>query len=209
MAIFSPMVGFNRAGTTLLSSLLDAHPKIAFGNEIELVKRITNRNVEFKESDFMRVVIPNVKSFTREGKKWTDRQYLLPINYSYQDTTVYGDKKAAQSADIFGRNPAMIEKLYRLVTVDIKPLIIVRNPFDVIAAVFNRKDCMVALVKKGNTRTLDDVIQAHKPIIRGIETLLEKKPETQIIYYESLLSMTQTKISYILKYYGLSPDEQL
>ena len=66
MDIFSPMVGFNRAGTTLLSSLLDAHPKIAFGNEIELVKRITNRNVEFKESDFMRVVIPNVKSYTRE-----------------------------------------------------------------------------------------------------------------------------------------------
>ena len=80
MAIFSPMVGFNRAGTTLLSSLLDAHPKIDFGHEIDLVKRITTRNVEFKDSDFMRVVIPNVKSFTREGKKWTDRQYLLPIN---------------------------------------------------------------------------------------------------------------------------------
>ncbi len=90
---FVMFVGNPRSGTTLVRTLLDAHPNVVIGNEVHtlrLMKAGKNWNA---------VVGRILENSTRFAKNptWTDYSYRIP-NYptnSQKMITVIGDKRAA------------------------------------------------------------------------------------------------------------------
>ncbi len=115
------------SGTTLVRTLLDAHPSIILGNEVHSLKRIDEgkswRNVVGR-------ILINAQRFAA-NPVWTGYSYQLP-NAAFPKqkwrTLVIGDKKAAHTTDILSDSPDLFEQLVLWSPVPVVVLQCIRNP---------------------------------------------------------------------------------
>ena len=141
-------VGYPRSGNSIVAALLDAHPHIVlshelhffrnwhslFRNESGLDRRIKLYNKIYRNS--VGALLPG-KSRTR-----TDKGYTLAIKSSWQGKfddyiEVIGDKGGGAVSHEYIRNTTEFAEHYKelqqMVSVPIKAIHIVRNPYDMIA----------------------------------------------------------------------------
>jgi hypothetical protein len=129
---FCFFVGYARSGHTLVGSLLNAHPEMVVSNEADLL-RFVQRG--FRRSQIFGLVLAREEMFESMGRRWTDYDYSVPkqCQGSFTRLRVIGDKKASASTKQLRENPALLDRIRRVVRVPIRVLHVIRNPFDNIA----------------------------------------------------------------------------
>lgn len=121
-------VGNARSGTTLVRSLLDAHPDVVLGNEVHILDRLC------AGEDWLTVagrIFESADRF-RRTPVWEGYRYDVRRSKRQPAVLVIGDKKAGASARSFMKDLFLLDRLAEWSPVPVRIVHCVRNPFDVI-----------------------------------------------------------------------------
>lgn len=126
---FVLFVGNPRSGTTLVRSILDAHPEVALGQEADVLGHLG------QGEGWTTLVGRILRSRERfaANPTWNGHAYRLEAQ-GRAVLRVLGDKKAARSATVLMDDPHRLDRLARLVPAPLRLLHCVRHPLDAIAS---------------------------------------------------------------------------
>ncbi len=139
------MIGYTRSGSTLVGSLLNAHPEIVIAHETDFLRYVRpgiTRNTLFA------MLLERDRQFAAIDRRYHGFEYSVPDGDQGRFTSlrVIGDKHAGRATRrLHGdfslhKGPDLLERVRALVGVPIRVLHLVRNPFDNIASIARSRD---------------------------------------------------------------------
>jgi hypothetical protein len=146
-------VGHARSGGSILGALLDAHPQIVIGDEVDVLKHLP---LGFSRDQIFHMILARSQRQARKGRTKGGRDgrmysYFVPGQWQgqFSQLRVIGDSKAGISTQRIAHDPTLLDRLTKVMErLDFKVVHIVRNPFDTVS-------------------TMN--IRAGRPIANGIE----------------------------------------
>ena len=194
---FVVFVGNPRSGTTLVRSILDAHPNIAISNEVNVIRRIK------AGEDWTLVtgrILANIQAFERRPE-WNGYSYAIRKTHCPGDKRiqVLGDKKAAATTYALLEDFSIADRLMAWSPAPLRFLHCVRHPLDVIATKTQR-----------NRLNLEQNI----PVYYKLEELAVRLGDQvgaenyQRIHLEELVGDPRRVIQDVVQFLGLSVDEE-
>lgn len=194
---YCTIVGCSRTGSTLLGSLLDAHPNIAMANESaapNLFQKAAPRD------DIFNVILKNCANHARSGKKWTDYQYSVPGQWqgTHKELKVIGDKLYLIATFILHLDPNLLININTITGLHTRFIQCIRNPFDVISTMALR-----------STLSLRNRAGLFFNTCEGIRALQERVPAEDFltVRHESLLENPQKTLTGICDFLHQEPYE--
>lgn len=199
------MLGHTKSGGSLLGAMLDAHPDVVFGDEVDVIDLIEGG---YTAEELLRVLARSARREAMKGRvtaRRLDGGYSLAIAGSEQGRLgrprVVGASRAGPTTRILGDSPDDLAALdRRLAPIRVKFIQIVRAPADSVAAMVLRsgRDPVAA--------ALDHRAQCDR--LEMLRALLE--PRLATIYYEDLVAQTVPTLKSILDFLGVgAPPEYL
>lgn len=201
---FCIFVGHGRSGHSLVGALLDAHKQIVMAHEANILNAVKKGA---KRSKIFSILRRNSQKQARRGRKWHRHgrwryKYGVPNQYQgkVKGIKVIGDKKGGRSAITLAKEPSLWRRLKRTVQIPVKVICVIRNPFDNIASLMD---------KKRNKKTW---LAAFRAYWRGVRYL--KKVRRLLrghvldVYYENLVQRPQEELRRIVNWLGLKADEK-
>jgi Sulfotransferase family len=133
------MLGYTRSGSTLVGSLLNAHPEMVIAQEIDIFRFLRpgiTRNTLYG------MVLVRDRQFAAIDRDYHGFDYAVPEGDQGRFTRlrVLGDKHAGRATRRLRDDPQALERLRSLVGVPIRVLHLVRNPFDNIASIARNRE---------------------------------------------------------------------
>ena len=131
-------VGYTRSGHSLVGSLLDAHPNIIIGHELNALK-LFEKGVNCRKVYYL--LLQNSRRKANAGRQETGYLYQVPdqCQGKFQTIKVIGDKRGSATNFIIRTNPKILQVLPNRLDVPIKFIHVVRNPYDNITTMIARK----------------------------------------------------------------------
>ena len=163
---FVIFIGNPRSGTTLVRSLLNAHPEVLIANEADVLRSIEQGA---NRAGLLQQLIDNEASFARQPV-WTGHDYVIPLEPTPWPAPirVIGDKKAGRTVRAAFADRALIDQLGTLIApLSLKVIHCVRDPLDCIA-----------------TRS----VRSEKPLERQLEAYFEVETMVAELARQSALS---------------------
>lgn len=187
---FVLFLGNPRSGTTLVRSIIDAHPNAVIANELHVV-RLMKAGADWNK--IKKNICLNSQNFTA-NPVWTDYSYRINGSGKKNRINVIGDKRSAGTVHEFSLHPHLIDELKDLIPLPIKVMRCVRNPFDVIATRTRRNDL-----------NADDNIQRYFSIEKQAQEIIDKLQPSGVlhIYNEELIGEAENTIENIVSFLEL------
>ena len=174
LSVFCLFVGYPRSGSTLIASMLNAHPDILLGHELDVLGFV--RWGAGKEQ-LLHGIRSSADDFWTSGSQWQGYGYRVetPWANGCRSLRVTGDKEAAMSTVRLTRDPSLLMRLREAVGVPVKVIHMVRNPLDNIATMYLRGRYPIL------RRPLSDCIGDFAVMARTIEELKRHLPPDELI----------------------------
>jgi len=208
--IFCCFAGFARSGTSLVGSILNAHPKCAVSHELDVVTKLLDNGVSREQA--FQMIINKVGEEAQKGKRWCPtvdggKYHFDKLGLSQKkldEVEVIGDKKAGKTlftlcgAQISKDATVELDRLRNIVQVPIRVLICHRDPFSVFSALkmgghpFGIKWCSF------------DRMMGHIDLLRKVlapEELIE-------VWLEELTSKPQEELRRIFQRLGVVASDE-
>jgi hypothetical protein len=131
-------IGQPRSGTSLIGSLLNAHPDIWIAQELNALRYVARG---YRRNQLYWLLQMRDREFDAHGRQWTGYDYTIPGQWQgrCRKLRVIGDKKAGLSSELLRRRPQLLARLQKLVEVPIQIFHVVRNPFNVITTIHRKR----------------------------------------------------------------------
>ncbi len=185
-------LGNPRSGTTLIRTIIDAHPNAIIGNEVHILRCMENG--ETWEKVLKRLCISHDRFKT--NPYWSGYSYHIDERIKKTQLFVVGDKRAVGTIKFFLANPSLLKELFTWSPVPIKIIRCVRHPLDVIATKHFR-----------NKKCIDRIIEKYFFIEKSAEKLLGSLHCDVIhIYNDQIIVNPKNEILRILNFLELEPD---
>lgn len=188
---FLLFVGNPRSGTTLVRSLLDAHPQAAVGHEVNILRHLDRRE---GWPTLAGRVLDSRDRFAR-NPVWTGYTYRVGAPAGKSSLRVLGDKKAARTATLLREDPSRLDRLARAVPVPLRLLHCVRHPLDTIAARV-----------RGNGRPVEWNLEACFDLEETAAASCERFPWFRL-RLEDLVADPASRLTGLVAFLELDPDE--
>jgi hypothetical protein len=189
-------VGHGLSGSTLVGSLLDAHPRVAIANELNYLQQL-RRGAE--PDELARYIRYNSAVFAGLGRNWTGYAYAVPGQHQGEawDPAVIGDKKAKFTSLYLMRRPDLLQRLRDELPYPVVFIHAVRNPFDNIATIVRRDGDPFAEAMRKYFTPLDTIesLRAQWPAERFAE-----------IHLEDLVADPRGELARLCTTLGVEPD---
>jgi hypothetical protein len=195
---FCLFVGYPRSGHSLVGSLLDAHPQIVISHELDALRYVqtgvVGRDVLF------RMILRRDRRFTQAGRRWTGYDYAVPGQSQgrFDELQVIGDKRGGGSTRRLGAHPDLLDRLRRVVGVDVRIVHVVRDPFDTIASMHRR-----------GGRTLEESIDRFFALCAINDRIRSRARETLIdVRLEQLVADPSGTLGRLVGFLGLEASPE-
>jgi len=134
---FCLFVGYPRSGSTLVASMLNAHPDVLLGQELDALGFV---RWGASRGQLFHAIRASANVFAQSGRQWEGYDYRIEMPWTNGCRTlrIIGDKEAAMSAVRLARDDSLVAQLKETVGVPVKVIHVVRNPFDNIATMYLR-----------------------------------------------------------------------
>lgn len=191
-------IGHPRSGTSLVGSLLNAHRDVCVSQELNSLRYVARG---YRREQLYWLIRARDQEFGQQQRAWTGYDYRVPGQYQgiTERPRVIGDKKAAQTTDLLGRSPKLLDQLADCVQVPLRVLQVIRNPFDVISTTH---------LKRKRTSLAD----AAKIFFQRNATLgcLLQSPSlaVQVVPLESLIGHSESVLTAICHFLGIAADRR-
>jgi hypothetical protein len=132
-------IGYPRSGHGLIGSLLDAHPSMIVGNELNALKYLY---AGFGKNQIYYLLLKSSLSFAEAGSVWSGYSYKVPYQWQgrFNKLQVLGDRKGGSSALILSLYPGLLERLRNTFQIPVKFIHVTRNPYDNISTISRKHD---------------------------------------------------------------------
>ena len=228
---FTFFVGWQRSGHSIIGSLLDGHPDVVIAHEFFLFSQIPNyfRYYNLNRTNLFNKLFKNSfrssQSYGARSLFHSEKGYNLELANSWQgrfrELKVIGDKTAGDVTDMYDDNPRkfhyMLEGLRQLVTVPIRAINVVRNPFDMIATLTlyrgsNTTDMKVKATEENKYDNPAILRKATKDILRKATALyqIERMLDLDMlrIHSEDFVRAPKEVMSRLCQFLGLQCSEE-
>jgi len=94
---FCMFVGYQRSGHSFIGALLDAHPEVAMGMEVDVLDLVIQG---YSKNQILYILTNNSRLFTSKlNNIWTGYSYAVPGQYQgrYDTLKLIGDKKGGKN----------------------------------------------------------------------------------------------------------------
>ena len=144
---FCVFIGYPGSGHTLIGSLLDAHPNAIIADECNVLKYV---DAGFSRQQIFYLLSRNSQLAAAAGRKRAGYFYHVPGQWQgrFQKLRLIGDKKAGAFSYRMTAQPPLLERLQRLVNVEITFIHVIRNPYDIISTLSLRSGAPLAVSVK-------------------------------------------------------------
>ena len=196
---FCLLIGYPHSGSTLVSSVLNAHPEMVMGHETDILRYVRpglSRNLLFS------VILDRDRQFTAANRHWNGNDYAMPASGqgSFSRLRVIGDKCIARQAMRLHHDPPLLDRLRSTLDMPLRVIHLVRNPFDNIASIASKRGVLSSRIEK--YRALGEGMDDIRGRLRA-EELCE-------IRYEDVVADPSRSLSDVCHFLGLeAPDEYL
>jgi hypothetical protein len=131
-------IGYPRSGHSLVGSLLDAHPDMVIGHELDAVSYI---EAGFSKMQIYYLLLESSRTFSNFGSVRTGYSYAVPNQWQgkFRTIRIIGDKKGGSSNRILLDKPELLPLLQNTIDDHIKFIHVIRNPYDNISTMSLRK----------------------------------------------------------------------
>ncbi len=188
-------VGQPRTGHSLVGALLDAHPNALVAHELDALKYVEagfDRRRLFallQRAERQRVAAGHVSS--------TGYGYLVPNQWQgrHERLDVIGDKKGGRSTIRLGTDIALLDRLRRVVGVDLSAIQVVRNPYDVIATMHRRAP----------KRSLEDTAELFFELADTVDEVRRRLPAARFleVHHDDLVAEPTETLAALCRFLGL------
>lgn len=165
---FIQFVGNSRSGTTLIRSLLNAHPSIAIANEYALISRFSQGERNWHHA--VGGLIENVERFALRPR-WTGYNYAVPAVHNRHRTKlqIIGDKKAYTTTLMLAADPLLLHDFTEWCPVPLTLMHCIRHPLDVISTQRRNQQSIsqVDVVKRWAIAEREAARLAHEKAVRA------------------------------------------
>lgn len=195
-------VGHNKSGTSMLGSLLDAHPNIILSDEVGVLDYVS---AGFNRDQIFHMLLRGSRRELMKGRitarRLTPYSYLVPGQWQgrFEKLQVIGDGKAGTSTRQFARDPQLLSQLLSVMKdVDVKLIQVVRNPFDVISVMMVR-----------GKRTFANSINHYFTNCENIVRLREHmRTNLLAVHYEDFVTYPEANLIRICEYLDVEPHPE-
>jgi hypothetical protein len=203
LAVFCSFLGPTKSGSTLLGSLLDAHPEAVVADEVDALHYV---EVGFNRHQIFEILLRRSRRHAMVGRVTARR--LTPYNFEiegqwqgrYQKLRVIGDSKAGISTRRLGENPRLLERLEHVMKgVEPRFIMVLRNPFDPITAMRIR-----------GQRSVEDATSRYFENCDYLVSLLRiiDPNRLQIVRYEEFVEHPESILRRLCAFLGLSLGQE-
>ena len=194
---FCLIIGNSRSGSTILGSIVDAHPNAIVANET-MASQVFWRGLS--KSDILGEIIENSSANFKSGRQSEEYQYQIgAAPGSKSAVSVYGDKIWNPATLLLHGDYDLISGLERTLEAKVVLIASIRNPFDTIATMHKRSKAPI-----------EDRIRwffMHCDALAAIEAKMTKS-SFLISYHEQLIDCPDEEISRISRALMLPLDHQ-
>ena len=197
-------IGYQRSGSSLVGSLLDAHPNVVIAHELNVMKFFESK---FSKNQIYYLLLENSQKFAQQGRSWSGYSYTVPNQWQgkFSQLQVIGDKKAALSTIRLGQNPQLLEQIRKTIQLPIKFIHVYRNPYDNITTMFKNKD-------RKRTALLDfeGTINYYFDLCETIKMIKVNVPKQDIfdLQHESLIHDPQKALREVCHFFNIEADNE-
>lgn len=128
---FVMFVGYSRSGHSLVGSLLNAHPDIVIGHQLDALRYL---GAGFRRPQVYAMLLVADQRYQRRGRISNKGRFNYSVPDQWQGRVrrlrVIGDKRGESSTNLLHDDPALLERLRHTVDVPVKLIHVVRNPYD-------------------------------------------------------------------------------
>jgi hypothetical protein len=195
---FCLFIGHQRAGGSLVGSLLSAHPNVVIANELDVLRFV---KAGFSREQIYALILAKDRAFDRAGRLWTGYQYQVPYEWqgSYDRLQVIGDKRAGMTAYRLAKQPSLLERLREKVGVRLRVVHVVRNPYDNIGTISMRVGI-----------PLEQAADRYFKVCRMVEDMaaaLEPPDELERVRHEELVARPEETIVALCRFLGIEASQ--
>lgn len=196
-------IGHNKSGTSMMGSLLDAHPNAIVADEVGAVHYLSQG---FKRDQVFHLLLRGSRRELLKGRitarRLTPYSYFVPgqMQGRYEELKVIGDGRAGSTTNLLSTQPELLNQLPDLVNgLKIRIIQSIRNPFDVISV----------MMKRGN-RSFENSI-SH--FFNNCDSLMKLRSQMDgfslyPFYYERFVQSPDTQLRAITEFLGLDHSEK-
>ncbi len=196
-------IGHTKSGGSLTGAMLDAHPSVVCGDEVDLLARLDSG---LDRDELFTLLVKSSKREALKGRVTARRlePYSLAIpslwQGSYDALTVVGDSRAGPTTRSLARDPDLLGRLESVLgDVVLHVIQVVRAPEDPIGAMVGRSG-----------RSLDDAIDDYRAQCERLVSIRGRLPEGRltVVRYEDLVSETRPVLERLCNHLGIDPVEE-
>lgn len=129
---FCLFVGHSRSGSSLVGSLLSAHPSIVVSHELDALRYA---QLGFRRDQLFQLILQRDAEFSAQSQSTkSGYRYEVPGLWQgrFETLRVIGDKKAGNTANRIRRYPDVLDRLRTATGVALRIIYLARNPYDTI-----------------------------------------------------------------------------
>ncbi len=190
---FFLMLGYARSGSTLVGSLLDAHPDMVVAHEADILRYVRSG---VSRSQLFAILLERDRQFGRIERQWHGFDYTVPGGFQGRFTTlrVIGDKHAGRATRALGHDPQLLERLRARVRVPIRVLHVTRNPFDNIAS-----------IARSRSLALSPAIDVYEKLSALADSVRGRLAPSELLdlRYESMVADPAGRLSEVCTFVGV------
>lgn len=197
--VFTLFLGNSRSGTTLIASLLDAHPNMVISHELDVLSMV---NTPLGKLGLYGRIFNKSRWFAGHDATWQTYSYHVPTGWQgrFEQLLVIGDKKAHHSCVLLHKDPTLLARLEAMIGVPVRIIHVVRNPFDNITT----------KARKGAQRQLDATPDKLREVadvyFRNIAMVDQLKSDNHFavheFQFESFLQHPEIKLRKLCSFLG-------
>ncbi len=197
-------IGIGRSGTTLIGSLLDAHPHIIIANEQATLKYLRPR--VFSRSQIFRLLLDNSRQAAGTGRVGGGGySYAVPGQWQGRFGTleVIGEKsKSARDVTWLTSSPALLETLAGVTQARIRMMHITRNPYDTIATRAMRRRLSLERISREYFALCDKL----QMLISRVDAVSEYDVERIPVHLEDFIEDPRSQLAAICESLGVGAE---
>jgi Sulfotransferase family len=193
---FCLLIGYPHSGSTLMTSLLSAHPEMIIAPETDSLRYV---RPGLTRNQLFALILDRDRQFTANERRWNGYDYAIPgSSKAASRLRVIGDKCIGKQARRLHTDPQLLDRVRSVVRVPIRVIHLVRNPFDSIAKM-GRRDVPMARRIRGYERLGNAIDEIRSRL--SSEELFE-------IRYETLVTDPKRSLSDAWRFVGLEASDQ-
>jgi len=201
---FVLFIGIGRSGTTLVGSLLDAHPRMVIANQQCALKYLYP--LPYSRERIFRLLVKNSVEAARNGRPGGGGySYVVPGQWqgTSERIEVIGDKsRSAQSIAWITSRPELLEILASTTRARIRLVHVIRNPYDTIA----RRSMRRGLSLEQISREYFALTAQLQEMIHRIESNTGLDIQRIPVYLEDMISDPGQQLALMCDALGVVPD---